>query len=129
MTDTFLPGARMGRSKVTGRWTHGLVSNKNSRDLSPGIYSGHPSPGSADFNLLLSWNSSITYWSSGQWRGQYFSNMPEMSAHYLFLSELVTNDQEEYFTYLLKNESMITRYVLDVSGQAKMMIWSDASEE
>ncbi|PUZ37820.1 hypothetical protein GQ55_9G149800 [Panicum hallii var. hallii] len=129
MTDTFLPGARMGRSKVTGRWSHGLVSNKNSRDLSPGIYSGHPSPGSADFKLLLSWNSSVTYWSSGQWRGQYFSNMPEMSARYLFLSELVSNDQEEYFTYWLKNESMVTRYVLDVSGQAKMMIWSDASEE
>ncbi|XP_012701627.1 G-type lectin S-receptor-like serine/threonine-protein kinase At2g19130 [Setaria italica] len=128
MTDTFLPGARVSRNKVTG-WTHGLVSNKNSHDLSPGIYSGRPSPESANFELLLSWNSSVTYWSSGQWEGQYFSNMPEMSARYLFFSEFVSNDREEYYTYWLKNETMVTRYVLDVDGQAKMMLWSDASAE
>ncbi|KAL6894595.1 hypothetical protein ACP4OV_008693 [Aristida adscensionis] len=128
MTDTFLPGAKMGWNKVTGR-VHGLVSNKNSIDLSPGTYYGHPSPISTDFEMLLSWNSSVTYWSSGQWNGQYFSNMPVLSAHNLFISEFVQNEQEEYFTYWLRNDTLITRLVLDSTGQAKMFVWSDVSKE
>ncbi|KAF0893000.1 hypothetical protein E2562_021302 [Oryza meyeriana var. granulata] len=128
MTDTFLPGAKMGWNKVTGL-THGLVSKKNSADLSPGVYSATPSSDFANPGLFLSWNSSVVYWSTGQWNGQYFSNMPELSARALFTFDYVSNDHEEYFTYRLRNDTMITRYVLDASGQAKNMIWSSVSED
>jgi hypothetical protein len=55
--------------------------------------------------------------------------MPQMSAHALFTYDVVSNDQEEYFTYRLKNDTLTTRYVLDVSGQEKDMTGSDISED
>nr|CAB3485063.1 unnamed protein product [Digitaria exilis] len=128
MTDTFLPGGKMGGNKVTGL-VYGLVSNKNSIDLAPGVYSAQPSSELTNKQMLLSWNSSVTYWSSGSWNGQYLGNMPQMSGGALFTYEVVSNDKEHYFTYRLKNDTLITRYVLDVSGQAMNMIWSDSSED
>ncbi|KAG0526551.1 hypothetical protein BDA96_06G155500 [Sorghum bicolor] len=109
-----------------------LLATKNSLDLAHGVYSGQPSSNltNGHSQILLLWNSSATYWSSRQWNGQYFSNMPQMSACALFTYEVVSNDQEEYFTYRLKTDTLIMRYVLDVSGQAKDMIsWSDISED
>uniref|UniRef100_A0A0E0KSK1 Receptor-like serine/threonine-protein kinase n=1 Tax=Oryza punctata TaxID=4537 RepID=A0A0E0KSK1_ORYPU len=128
MTDTFLPGAKMGWNKATG-FTHGLVSSKNSGDLSPGVYSATPSSDFANPGLSLVWNSSVVYWSTGPWNGDYFSNTPELTARALFTFDFVSNDHEEYFTYRLRNDTMITRYVLDASGQAKNMIWSSVTED
>uniref|UniRef100_A0A0E0H2X3 Receptor-like serine/threonine-protein kinase n=1 Tax=Oryza nivara TaxID=4536 RepID=A0A0E0H2X3_ORYNI len=128
MTDTFLPGAKMGWNKATG-FTHGLVSSKNSGDLSPGVYSATPSSDFANPGLFLAWNSSVVYWSTGPWNGDYFSNTPELTARALFTFDFVSNDHEEYFTYRLRNDTMVTRYVLAASGQAKNMIWSSVSED
>lgn len=57
MTDTFLPGAKLGRNKVTGA-THRIVSTKNLFDLAPGIYSGG---GSADLanSYEISWYGTL----------------------------------------------------------------------
>uniref|UniRef100_A0A0D3FXQ4 Non-specific serine/threonine protein kinase n=1 Tax=Oryza barthii TaxID=65489 RepID=A0A0D3FXQ4_9ORYZ len=128
MTDTFLPGAKMGWNKATG-FTHGLVSSKNSGDLSPGVYSATPSSDFVNPGLFLAWNSSVVYWSTGPWNGDYFSNTPELTARALFTFDFVSNDHEEYFTYRLRNDTMVTRYVLAASGQAKNMIWSSVSED
>uniref|UniRef100_A0A0D9W6W8 non-specific serine/threonine protein kinase n=1 Tax=Leersia perrieri TaxID=77586 RepID=A0A0D9W6W8_9ORYZ len=128
MADTFLPGAKMGWNKATG-FTHGLVSNKNSIDISPGVYSATPSSDFANPGLFLLWNTSVVYWSAGLWNGEYFSNTPELTARALFTFDFVSNDHEEYFTYRLRNDTMVTRYVLDVSGQAKNMIWSSVTQD
>jgi hypothetical protein len=41
------------------------------------------------------WNSSTEYWSSGEWKGKFFSSIPEMSAgSSLSNFTLVNNDQE-----------------------------------
>ncbi|XP_072148985.1 G-type lectin S-receptor-like serine/threonine-protein kinase At2g19130 [Setaria viridis] len=126
MTDTFLPGAKLGWSKVTGL-THRIMSNRNTLDLSPGVYSAGPLANTTNRGFFLVWNYSEEYWSTGPWNGHYFrfSNMPEVLPADLFTVEFVSNDQEEYFTYRLKDDSTITRYVLDTSGQAKHMIWNE----
>ncbi|KAL6842799.1 hypothetical protein ACP4OV_027643 [Aristida adscensionis] len=129
MTDTFLPGAKLGRNKVTGK-SHRVVSNKNLLDPAPGVYSAGASATAVDYEIsLVRRDFSMEYWSSGRWTGRSFSRMPEMLHEYLFTVDFVSNDQEEYFTYHLRNETMITRYVVDVSGQAKHMIWSPASQD
>ncbi|KAL6651008.1 hypothetical protein ACP70R_009933 [Stipagrostis hirtigluma subsp. patula] len=129
MTDTFLPGAKLGRNKVTGK-AHRVVSSKNLLDLAPGVYSGGASANlTADYEIILEWKSSTAYWSSGQWNGNFFSKMLEFLRPDLFTVDFVSNDQEEYFTYQLKNDTVITRYVVDVSGQAKHMMWSPVKQD
>jgi len=120
-TDTHLPGAKIGWNKVTGlnRYT---VSRKNSIDLSSGIYS---SKLDLDGIGRMFWNSSIVYWSSGQWNGKFFSSIPEMSAGSSLANfTLVNNDQEVYFTYTILDENAIIINVLDVYGQKKIHAWT-----
>ncbi|XP_066347426.1 G-type lectin S-receptor-like serine/threonine-protein kinase At2g19130 [Miscanthus floridulus] len=120
-TDTLLPGAKLGRNKVTGL-NRRFVSRRNLNDQAPGVYSIGLAPG-LDESMRLSWKSSTEYWSSGEWNGRYFNAIPEMSdpayCNYMF----VTSDQEFYFSYTLVNESTIFQVVLDVSGQWKVRVW------
>jgi len=122
-TDTLLPGAKLGRNKVTGL-NRRFVSRRNLNDQAPGVYSIGLAPG-LDESMRLSWKSSTEYWSSGEWNGNggYFNAIPEMSdpayCNYMF----VNSDQEFYFSYTLVNESTIFQVVLDVSGQWKVRVW------
>ncbi|KQJ82591.1 hypothetical protein BRADI_5g09900v3 [Brachypodium distachyon] len=122
-TDTHLAGAKLGLDKVTGL-NRRLVSRKNSIDPAPGIYSYelHETKVSARFSLAA-FNSSITYWSSGEWNGYYFGSIPEMTGRQLIDFTFVNNQQEVYFTYTLLDDATIMRFALDVSGQAKIFLW------
>lgn len=74
-------------------------------------------------------NSSIVYWSTGEWNGQYFNSMPEMSRHKLFSFEFVNNDKEEYFIRHLLDDKIIAVSLLDISGQGKQLIWYESSQD
>ncbi|XP_057839999.2 G-type lectin S-receptor-like serine/threonine-protein kinase At4g27290 [Cryptomeria japonica] len=67
--DTWLPGMKMWKGMKLTSW-------KSSADPAPGPFSFQmdPSPGKTQF-LLLSHNT-VPYWSTGEWNGQYFANMP-----------------------------------------------------
>ncbi|VAH32342.1 unnamed protein product [Triticum turgidum subsp. durum] len=124
-TNTLLPGAKIGRDKVTGL-THRLVSNKNLIDRAHGRYCYELVPNKL---ILTPLNSSITYWSSGEWNGQYFSSIPEMLSRDLIDFKFVNNTNEEYFTFTLLNDTMIMHHLLDVSGQMKTLIWVEVSQD
>ncbi|XP_037477820.1 G-type lectin S-receptor-like serine/threonine-protein kinase At2g19130 [Triticum dicoccoides] len=124
-TNTFLPDAKIGRDKVTGL-TRRLVSSKNSIDPARGRYCNELVPIRLILTLL---NSSIVYWSSGEWNGQYFSTIPEMLSHNLIDFKFVNNTNEEYFTFSLLNDTMIMHHLLDVSGQLKTLIWDEVSQD
>ncbi|VAH32339.1 unnamed protein product [Triticum turgidum subsp. durum] len=124
-TNTFLPDAKIGRDKVTGL-TRRLVSSKNSIDPARGRYCNELVPNRLILTLL---NSSIVYWSSGEWNGQYFSTIPEMLSHNLIDFKFVNNTNEEYFTFSLLNDTMIMHHLLDVSGQLKTLIWDEVSQD
>ncbi|CAN6234977.1 unnamed protein product [Urochloa humidicola] len=120
-SDTQLPGAKIGWNKVTGlnRYT---VSRKNSIDLSSGIYSSMLDLDGIGRNL---WNSSVVYWSTGEWNGRFFSSIPEMSAGSSLANfTLVNNDQEVYFTYDIFDENAVIINVLDVNGQKQLRAWT-----
>jgi hypothetical protein len=99
-TDTLLPGATNGLDKLTGR-SRRLVSRRNRVDLAPGVYTMEL--GRAGVVQML-WNSSVTCWSSGEWNGEYFSNVPEMIARHLFGFRFVDDDREVSFAYHLLDE-------------------------
>ncbi|KAJ6397410.1 hypothetical protein OIU77_018428 [Salix suchowensis] len=120
-TDTWLPGAKLGINKHTGK-VQRLISWKNSEDPAPGMFSvGVDTNGRGQF--FIEWNRSHRFWSSGEWNGQIFSLVPEMRLNYLFNYSYVLNENESYFTYSLYNTSFLSRYMIDVSGQIKQFIW------
>ncbi|GJM92333.1 hypothetical protein PR202_ga08797 [Eleusine coracana subsp. coracana] len=81
---------------------------------------------------LLNWNSSQQYWSSGNWTGHSFTAVPEMMAsdaspvsQYSF--GYVDGAEESYFVYDVKDEAVVTRFLVDVTGQIKFLTWAQAA--
>ncbi|VAI91316.1 unnamed protein product [Triticum turgidum subsp. durum] len=128
-TDTVFPGAKLGWDKLTGL-NRRLVSWKNLNDPSTGMYCDGLDQSGLNQFLLTPLNSSIPYWSTGVWNGKYFASIPEMSNNNpVFTSTFVTNDQEKYFIDNIVDKSMVTRGVIDVSGQRKTFIWLEGSQD
>nr|XP_040257142.1 G-type lectin S-receptor-like serine/threonine-protein kinase At2g19130 [Aegilops tauschii subsp. strangulata] len=128
-TDTLLPGMKLGWDKVTGL-NRRLVSRKNSIDLAPGRYIDQLDPNGTDQFIYTLRDSSIPYWSSGIWNGQYFPSVMSMMTYKNYIKfTLVNNDQEKYFTYDVSHELFgYYHTVLDVSGRTKSLIWVESSE-
>ncbi|GLT71530.1 hypothetical protein SLA2020_435420 [Shorea laevis] len=70
-TDTWLPGAKLGIDKVTGK-PQQLISWKNSEDPAPGVFSYGLDPNGRD-QYILEWNRSQIFWRTGLWDGLSFS--------------------------------------------------------
>ncbi|XP_043688329.1 G-type lectin S-receptor-like serine/threonine-protein kinase At2g19130 [Telopea speciosissima] len=122
-TNTWLPGGKLGLNKLTNT-SQMLTSWKNSEDPAMGIFSCELDPaGSSQYFLL--WNSSQRYWTSGSWNGHIFSLVPEMEGNNYFYYSYVSNQNESYFTYNVYNTSIITRFLMDVTGQVKQLLWLD----
>ncbi|RLN05216.1 G-type lectin S-receptor-like serine/threonine-protein kinase [Panicum miliaceum] len=130
--DTWLPGGRLGRNKRTGQVTH-LVAWKGYADPAPSVFSLELDPrGSSQY--LLNWNGSEQYWSSGNWTGRAFAAVPEMTptdasplSKYTF--GYVDGEDESYFIYDVTDESVVTRFLVDVTGQIKFLTWVEAAKE
>uniref|UniRef100_A0A0E0GXL4 non-specific serine/threonine protein kinase n=1 Tax=Oryza nivara TaxID=4536 RepID=A0A0E0GXL4_ORYNI len=79
-TDVFLPGVKIGQNKITGQ-KYSFTSKKNSEDPALGLYCMELDPsGSRQYYDMLC-NSSIVYFSTGEWNGRYFNSVPEMSSN------------------------------------------------
>ncbi|KAI4968509.1 hypothetical protein ZWY2020_045839 [Hordeum vulgare] len=127
-TDVFLPGAKVGRNKVTGQ-KYSLVSKKNQINPAPGLYCVEldPTGGRQYFGKLC--NSSIVYFSTGEWNGKYFNLVPESSSTNFFHIQFIDNDEEEYFTYTPSDPTVITICLLDVSGLIKQLLWVESLQD
>ncbi|XXG71283.1 hypothetical protein AAC387_Pa07g0571 [Persea americana] len=82
------------------------------------------------------WNGSQRYWTSGAWNGQYFSlipestalNSPALSNRYNF--SFISTVNESYFTYLIKERSIVIRFVMDLSsGKIQTLTWLEPSQQ
>lgn len=104
-----------------------LTSWKNSEDPSPGLFSLELDPDQKQY--LIKWNRSEQYWTSGPWDGNIFSLVPEMRTTYIYNFSYINTANESYFTYSLYNPSIISRFVMDVSGQVKQQTWLTESHE
>ncbi|CAM0150008.1 unnamed protein product [Urochloa decumbens] len=139
--DTWLPGGKLGRNKLTGEVTR-LVSWKGYGDPSPSPFSLELDPrGTSQY--LLNWNNynagdageeERQYWSSGNWTGHAFAAVPEMGdsnaspvSKYTF--GYVDGANESYFVYDVADESVVTRFLVDVTGQIKFLTWVEGAGE
>ncbi|XP_028190213.1 G-type lectin S-receptor-like serine/threonine-protein kinase At2g19130 [Glycine soja] len=127
LTDTFLPGGKIKLDNKTKKPQY-LTSWKNNQDPATGLFSLELDPEGSNA-YLISWNKSEEYWTSGAWNGHIFSLVPEMRLNYIFNFSFVSNENESYFTYSLYNTSIISRLVMDVSGQIKQLSWLENAQQ
>ena len=123
-TDTWLPGAKMEYNNKTKQNLH-LITRKNSEDPAPGLFALEVQRNTSSSIIL--WNKSVPYWNSGPWDGQIFSWIPEMRSN-IFNFSYVQNENEIYFTYSIYNPSIISRFVMDISGQTQQLTWLESTE-
>ncbi|XP_038981791.1 G-type lectin S-receptor-like serine/threonine-protein kinase At1g11300 [Phoenix dactylifera] len=122
-TDTLLPGMKL-RRRI--RQNQLLTSWKSFDDPASGVFSFGIDPnGTAQ---LFSWREGNISWASGVWNGREFSLAPDLTESSIMNYEFVTNNDESYFTYHV-NESIITRFIIDLLGQIQKMTWLEDTQE
>ncbi|KAG2712340.1 hypothetical protein I3760_04G120300 [Carya illinoinensis] len=119
-TDTWLPRGKLGYNNIT-KENQRLTSWKNENDPAPGLFSLELQANTSSYFIL--WNRSIPYYDTGPWNGKIFSYVPEMRLNYIYNFEYVNNTNNSYFTYSVYNSSIISRFVMDISGQIKQQTW------
>ncbi|GLT87004.1 hypothetical protein SLE2022_051090 [Rubroshorea leprosula] len=124
---TWLPGMKFGMNKKTNR-SQLLTSWKNSDDPAPGLFSLEIDPNGTNAYYIL-WNKSEQYWNTGPWDGKIFSLVPDMRLNYLYNFSYVSNANESYFIYSLYDSSIISRFIMDISGQVKQLSWLESSNQ
>jgi hypothetical protein len=123
-TDTWLPGAKLGIDKVTGK-PQQLISWKNKEDPTPGVFSLGLDPNGSN-QYFLEWNRSQIYWSSGVWNGKThsFAFVPELTSNVvIFNYSFVSNENESYFTYYLYDPSYRSKFVMKSTGNIQQLSW------
>ncbi|KAI3457272.1 hypothetical protein Pfo_013935 [Paulownia fortunei] len=123
--DTWLPGGKIAYDKRTQK-KQLLTSWTNAEDPAPGLFSLELDPNGRQY--IIRWNRSEQYWTSGPWNGYIFSLVPEMRLNYIYNFSYIDNVNESYFTYSLYNPSVISRFIMDVSGQIKQLSWLDNTD-
>lgn len=129
-TDTLMPDGKLGLSKVF-KSSQVLTSWKNLEDPGTGLFTIERDPKASQFIML--WNKTEKYWSSGLWipDQQIFSLLPELRflKTQLYSFSYIDNENETYISYSVHDPSIVTRLVMDVSGQLKQLTWLESSQQ
>ncbi|KAL3332895.1 hypothetical protein AABB24_033120 [Solanum stoloniferum] len=125
-TNTWLPGSKLSYNKVT-RTKQLLTSWKSADDPAPGLYSLELDPNEKQY--IIRFNRSEQYWKTGPWNNRIFRDVPEMRTNYIYNFSYEDNQNESYFTYSLYNNSIISRFIMDGSGQIKQLTWLDNTNQ
>ncbi|OEL34586.1 G-type lectin S-receptor-like serine/threonine-protein kinase [Dichanthelium oligosanthes] len=130
-TDVVLPGAKFGRNKLTGFNRVG-ITRKSLIDLGLGSYSVEIDTSGV---VLKHQSPSVVYWrwSSGASTLKLIPILKTMlesnpQTKGLIDPVYVDDDAEEYYMYTSLDNSSLTFVSLDISGQIKLNVWSQAQQ-
>ncbi|RCV42086.1 hypothetical protein SETIT_9G187200v2 [Setaria italica] len=126
-TDTLLPGMKLGIDFRTGL-DRRMNSWRGAGDPSPGEYTFRLDPrGSPE--LFLYRRSARTY-GSGPWNGFQFTGVPNLKSNSLLTFRFVSAPGEEaFYSYdVLDNATVLTRFVVNSSGQIQRLMWIDMTQ-
>nr|GMC72864.1 G-type lectin S-receptor-like serine/threonine-protein kinase At4g27290 isoform X1 [Ipomoea batatas] len=124
-SNTFMPNAKLGYNKRTGE-KQSLRSWKSGIDPSPGLFSLEMNAEIGEY--VLKWNGTEQYWSSGSWNGTLFNSIPGLRSNTIYNFTYVNNDNETYYAYYFYNSAVISRFIIDISGQIRHYTWLDSSK-
>ncbi|KQK12775.1 hypothetical protein BRADI_1g05890v3 [Brachypodium distachyon] len=132
-TDVVLPGTKFGRNKITGLNWQG-ISKKSLVD--PGLGSYSVELDSTSVIVLKRRDPSVVYWHWASSRTSSLNLIPILKAILQLDSRTkglinpvyVDSNQEEYYMYTSPDDSSSTFVSLDISGQIKLNVWSQANQ-
>ncbi|XP_062109071.1 G-type lectin S-receptor-like serine/threonine-protein kinase At4g27290 isoform X2 [Humulus lupulus] len=121
--DTFLSGMKFGWDLKRGlnrRWSSWKSLNDPCYgDFTYGIeydsqHRTYPEP--------ILWKGSAKFYRTGPWNGLRYSGCPELRPNPLYDYKFVYSDDEVYYSYTLKNKSVITRVVINQTASARQRL-------
>uniref|UniRef100_A0A0D9VVN7 Receptor-like serine/threonine-protein kinase n=1 Tax=Leersia perrieri TaxID=77586 RepID=A0A0D9VVN7_9ORYZ len=124
-TDTLLPGMKLGVDLRTGLDRY-MSSWRLADDPSPGEYTFRiDTHGSPEF-FLYRW--SMRTYGSGPWNGYQFSGVPNLRTNTLLSYQFMSTAKEAYYQYDLDGgATVLTRFVMNSSGQIQRLMWIDTT--
>ncbi|KAI3868804.1 hypothetical protein MKX03_003798 [Papaver bracteatum] len=128
-TDTLLPGGKIGFNKKTNQ-SQKIISWRSAEDPATGFYNLEPeSNGTNQYFLYRNYSDQI--WTTGEWNEELrtFPSIPGMRLSSLFNFSCISNVNESYFTYSVYNVSLISRIVVNLTGQIQQFTWSDTQQK
>ncbi|KAI3675419.1 hypothetical protein L1987_85009 [Smallanthus sonchifolius] len=126
MTDTLLPGVKLGWNLVTGNERH-LTSWKSEDDPASSEFSysidtrGYP-------QTVIKEGQEIKF-QGGPWNGLRYTGSPNMRPNWFYNFTFVLNLREIYYQYNLVDTSVFTRLVLQPSGRLERLLWIDSEQK
>ncbi|GLJ51362.1 hypothetical protein SUGI_1092070 [Cryptomeria japonica] len=119
--DTWLPGMKMWKGMKLTSW-------KSSVDPASGLFSVGIDTTPGKTQLVLAYNNSVPYWSSGEWTGVYFSNNPEghdPMRFVLFYAKISPSRMYMNFTLFPSFHTVTGRFQLDENGEIHLYCLMD----
>ncbi|XP_054813949.1 G-type lectin S-receptor-like serine/threonine-protein kinase At4g27290 isoform X3 [Prosopis cineraria] len=125
-SDTLLPGMKMGWDLRTGL-NRRYTAWKNWDDPSSGNFISEIAL--HNYPELVYWLGQAEYLRFGPWNGVRYSGISHVTNNPLYETKFVWNKDEVYAEYNVKNESLITRFVLNQTLYSLLdMIWIEDDE-
>ncbi|CAI0410084.1 unnamed protein product [Linum tenue] len=125
-TDTFLPEMKLGRNLITGL-NRRITSWLSPDDPSTGNFTcgmelgGYP-------ELVETHNSMGETFRTGPWTGQSFSGTPHLNPNPVYTYNFVFTDEETYYIYHLRNNSVLSRMVITPTGAIQRYTWQGSKQ-
>ncbi|KAL9277779.1 hypothetical protein ACSQ67_024998 [Phaseolus vulgaris] len=120
--DTLLPGMRLRSSMVNGSFTS-LTSWRDTEDPGRGVYSYHID--TRGFPQVVITKGGILLYRPGSWNGNILSGIPSETLYKIFNFSFVITEKEVSYGYELLNKSIVSRYMITLSGQIQRFVLSD----
>ncbi|KAK7401871.1 hypothetical protein VNO78_13702 [Psophocarpus tetragonolobus] len=120
--DTLLPGMRIRSSMVSGTFTS-LTSWRDSQEPGKGEYSYHID--THGFPQVVITKGGKLLYRAGSWNGNILSGIPSETLYKDFNFSFVITEQEVSYGYELLNQSIVSRYMITLTGQIQRFILSD----
>lgn len=125
-SDTLLPGMKLGWDLRTGLERR-VSAWKNWDDPSPGDFTWGISL--EGFPQMLMWKGSQEFYRGGHWNGLGFAGAPELKPNPLFEFKFISNKDDVYYTYSLRNKSMISRIVMNQTiSTRERYVWIEEAQ-
>ncbi|GLJ51278.1 hypothetical protein SUGI_1090620 [Cryptomeria japonica] len=121
-TDTLLPDAKLWKGMTLTSW-------KSSSDPESGLYSFRMNTSPGKTELMMLFNNTVPYWSSGECIGHnYFTKVPELEGQKKVQTSCVRLSPSRIYIYFSINpiDRMIKgRFVLNENGDFELFFWMD----
>ncbi|KAK9075911.1 hypothetical protein SSX86_004241 [Deinandra increscens subsp. villosa] len=125
-TDTLLPGMKFGREFLTGReWR--LSSWKSNDDPAAGEFTYSIDTGGYPQDILK--QGSDVKFRTGPWNGIRFSGASDFSRNPIYTYNMILNETVVAFTYNLVNSFVVSRFVLNSSGELEQTVWVEKAKK